>query len=229
MENETTYDFISPPVWEVGLDDLAERHRKLAAVEQEIDEEVYRLYGISDEDRAAIEEELAEPTEPTKRATRKVKISGSDLLKMPKQGRRGTAHPRERARRISNAVGIVMGRFEPGIDRLGRGTSPRPYSEAPGTRPLQWHPRPRSGPPRRSARQRPPGSAAYVRPKCYKSRLPPRGLAGAAIRKTNCAAISNAAFFKDLLGKAEVPQAPRLLAAPVAGGKRTVYGSSTKS
>ena len=40
MENETTYDFISPPVWEVGLDDLAERHRKLAAVEQEIDGEV---------------------------------------------------------------------------------------------------------------------------------------------------------------------------------------------
>ena len=34
------------------------RHRKLAEIEQQIDEEIYCLYGISDEDRAAIEAEL---------------------------------------------------------------------------------------------------------------------------------------------------------------------------
>ena len=41
---------------------MVNRHPKLAEIEQKIDEEVYRLYGISDEDRRAIDAELAEPT-----------------------------------------------------------------------------------------------------------------------------------------------------------------------
>ena len=35
-----------------------ERAALLAEIERQIDEEVYRLYGISEEDRQAIEEEL---------------------------------------------------------------------------------------------------------------------------------------------------------------------------
>ena len=60
QEEETTYDFIAPPTWESGIDSVANRLRKLAAIGQEIDEEVYPLYGISEKDRAAIEVELAE-------------------------------------------------------------------------------------------------------------------------------------------------------------------------
>ncbi len=63
-EDETTFDFIAPP-WTVSLDDtLTEiwlRDEILGDVEKAIDEEVYRLYAISDQDRKAIESELAQP------------------------------------------------------------------------------------------------------------------------------------------------------------------------
>jgi hypothetical protein len=58
-EDETTYDFVEPPAWPNGVEQVAARHRDLAELEKEIDEEVYRLYEISREDRRAIEEELA--------------------------------------------------------------------------------------------------------------------------------------------------------------------------
>ena len=61
-EDETTYDFTAPLPWECGLEKAAERAAKLAEIERQIDEEVYRLYGISDEDRAAIEAELSDGT-----------------------------------------------------------------------------------------------------------------------------------------------------------------------
>jgi hypothetical protein len=59
-EDETTWDFVEPPPWPDGVEHVAERHRHLAEIERQIDEVVYRLYGITDEDRAAIEAELAE-------------------------------------------------------------------------------------------------------------------------------------------------------------------------
>ncbi len=58
-EDETTYDFAEPPGWPDGVEQVTARHRELAETEKEIDEEVYRLYEISPEDRRAIEEELA--------------------------------------------------------------------------------------------------------------------------------------------------------------------------
>lgn len=58
-EDETTYDFVEPPPWLDGVDRVNTRHRDLGALEKEIDEEVYRLYEMSAEDRRAIEEELA--------------------------------------------------------------------------------------------------------------------------------------------------------------------------
>lgn len=96
-EDETTYDFLSPPYAShidgmIGL--VNRRHQHLRAVEQEIDDEVYRLYGITDEDRAAIEAEVGEPPE------------------MPLPGREDVG-----ARWVSYAAGIAMGRFSPGIDR----------------------------------------------------------------------------------------------------------------
>jgi hypothetical protein len=60
-EDETTYEFVAPPAWLNGLDEVTTRASTLADVEHQIDEEVYRLYGISAEDRQAIEVELAEP------------------------------------------------------------------------------------------------------------------------------------------------------------------------
>ncbi len=59
-DSETTWDFIAPPDWPDGIRQVAQRHARLAEIERQIDEEVYRLYGICGEDRRAIEAELAE-------------------------------------------------------------------------------------------------------------------------------------------------------------------------
>ena len=119
-DEETTWDFITPPDRPDGTQKVAERHSQLAEIERQIDEEVYRLYGISIEDRRAIEAELAaggtsteneedeEPgdTDSEETETTKTFWSEEDLAKAW----------------ISYAVGIVMGQFEPGLENgLGRG------------------------------------------------------------------------------------------------------------
>ncbi len=114
-EDETTYDFVAPPDWETGLDNVRCRKKRLAEIEAEIDEEVYRLYGISGEDRVAIESELAEP------------VVAEDGEGAP-DGEEGTeadgvVERRELALRwISYAVGVVLGRFSLGEEgAIGRG------------------------------------------------------------------------------------------------------------
>jgi hypothetical protein len=120
-ENESTYDFTAPPFWQTGTDNVAYRHRKLAEIEQKIDEEVYLLYGISDEDRAVIEAELAEPaTSEASDEESDDSSSDTDDADIATE----TALTREELARqwLSYAVGIVIGRFQPGIDSaLGRG------------------------------------------------------------------------------------------------------------
>jgi hypothetical protein len=119
-EDETTWDFIAPPDWPDGIQKVAERHAQLAEIERQIDEEVYRLYGISDEDRRAIEAELA---------------AGGTTAENEDDEEPGDADAEETATTetfwseeklakawISYAVGVVMGQFEPGKENgLGRG------------------------------------------------------------------------------------------------------------
>jgi len=102
-EDETTFDFIAPP-WTVTLNDILTeiwlRDDALKDAEHVIDEEVYQLYGISDEDRKAIESELALPV-----------AEGEQVVVEPDY-----IDDEELARRwISYAVGIAMGRFQPDI------------------------------------------------------------------------------------------------------------------
>jgi len=111
-----------PPAWNDGTQALDERRAELARVEREIDEEVYRLYGIGAEDRAAIEAELAElvmgeageegDAEASSWEDEPQTVAGEELD-------RGAL-----ARRwVSYAMGVVLGRFTPGIEgALGRGT-----------------------------------------------------------------------------------------------------------
>jgi len=103
MEDETTFDFIAPPRWDTGLDDLAAVQTRLAALAAQIDDEVYRLYGISDEDRAAIEAELAGGSSADE------ETKGQTEPKPPMTREELAVHW------ISYAVGIVLGRFEPGV------------------------------------------------------------------------------------------------------------------
>lgn len=98
-EDETCFAFVAPPNWVTGLEELATRHKRIAEVETKIDEEVYRLYGLSAKDRARIEAEGAQP-----------------------HGQCGPDRRELALRWISYAVGVVLGRFQPGVaGALGTG------------------------------------------------------------------------------------------------------------
>lgn len=112
-EDETTFDFIAPP-WSCSLNDTSTelflRDDALADVEKAIDEEVYRLYSISDEDRKAIEAELSDPK--ALEGSNSNSDSNNDYIDDEELARPW----------ISYAVGIVMGRFSPDISgALGQG------------------------------------------------------------------------------------------------------------
>lgn len=123
-EIELTYDFISPPEWKTGVDDIIKRHQELTEIERSIDNEVYKLYGISEEDRALIEAELAEGSlsgDESIDADDNTDESASDDASDKQDVEILTKNDLARMW-IGYAIGIVMGRFQPGIkNALGRG------------------------------------------------------------------------------------------------------------
>jgi hypothetical protein len=114
-EDETTYDFVEPPVWPDGAERVTARHRDLACLETEIDEEVYRLYEISPEDRRAIEEELAAAPMPDD----EIEESKADNEEEATEAHDASFTVEELAQRwVSYAVGIALGRFtRDGLER----------------------------------------------------------------------------------------------------------------
>jgi hypothetical protein len=123
QEDETTYDFLAP-LWTGSnvetLEALQQRQGQLAIQEQQINEEAYQLYEIEEEDRIEIEaalnkegvmdigseEEETESDAESDTSTSEHPITSSELS----------------LRWISYAVGIVLGRFQPGIpEALGSG------------------------------------------------------------------------------------------------------------
>jgi len=115
-EEETTYDFIEPPHWPNGVELVTARHRDLAALEQEIDEEVYRLYEISPADRKAIEEELAAATTVESEGEEVAAQNGEEPIEVDV----ASLTVEELARGwVSYAVGIALGRFpRAGLEHL---------------------------------------------------------------------------------------------------------------
>ena len=104
-ENETTWDFIAPPDWQGGKDEAGRRKDEIAEIERQIDEEVYCLYEISEQDRRAIENELD-------MGDAEAGIKKTEFLSKKEVA----------IKWISYAVGIVLGRFKPGVpDAIGRG------------------------------------------------------------------------------------------------------------
>lgn len=113
---ETNYDFVSPPEWPNGLQSIAQLQQSIEITEGKIDEEVYRLYEISPDDRKAIEEELASATtvdgegeeEEAPIAEESIEVDAASLTL------------EELARRwVSYAVGIALGRFpRAGLEHL---------------------------------------------------------------------------------------------------------------
>jgi hypothetical protein len=118
-EDETTYDFIAPPGWPDGVERVARRHGVLADLEREIDEEVYRLYEISAEDRRAIEDELAAPSSEAE-----AEESG-DASEVEEEAEVSLTTEEMAQQWVSYALGLALGRFAPGEpDGLGRGKFP---------------------------------------------------------------------------------------------------------
>jgi len=119
-EDDTSYDYVAPPPWPDGGDTVTRRLLELSDVESQIDEEVYRLYEMSDADRKAIQLEIetapavsddegaadANNHQPEAELCEKAFVTRQELA----------------ARWVAYAVGIALGRFEPGVEAaLGRG------------------------------------------------------------------------------------------------------------
>ena len=112
--DEAALDFIAPPRWDAGIADQATAVARLAALEERIDDEVFRLYGISDADRAAIEAELAgaggldhegdEGNEDAEHEEREDEVTEGVMTREELT-----------LRWISYAVGVILGRFQPGV------------------------------------------------------------------------------------------------------------------
>jgi hypothetical protein len=113
-EDETTYDLVAPPVWPDGVERVTARHRDLAMLEKEIDEEVYRLYEVSPEDRRAIDEELAAAPEFSDDAGEGEAASVEEVI----EAEVASLTQEELAQRwVSFAVGVALGRFSrPGLE-----------------------------------------------------------------------------------------------------------------
>jgi type I restriction-modification system DNA methylase subunit len=128
-EREVTYDFVAPVKWPDGYTALAERHENLESLKLEIDEEVYRLYGISDVDRRVIEDELSEPMEIAEGETEEDTEEDSEDSDVDNSA--GSLTRNVLAKQwVSYGVGIALGRFNPGLEgALGRGTFPKETAE----------------------------------------------------------------------------------------------------
>jgi hypothetical protein len=115
--DEISFEFVVPPRWESGLQDMTTAEARLTTLESRVDDEIYDLYGVSYLERAAIEAELAGEPVPTGEDEAAAILNPDDYEIEPPIGRQELA-----ARWISYAVGIVLGRFHPGTVRaLGCG------------------------------------------------------------------------------------------------------------
>ena len=109
-KDETSFDFTAPSKWSTGVNDILKANINFKMIEQQIDEEVYKLYNVCTEDRKVIYSEL----------NKAEVFKNGDELEDPALI---TLIEHNLSRQwISSAVGIVMGRFEPGVENgLGRG------------------------------------------------------------------------------------------------------------
>jgi len=107
MHSETTFDFIAPFSWQYGSDLCRISSQRLAELEEKINNFVYELYKISSEDRQTIERELVGMQNISEEEEiGKVEERG-DLPGEEDNGNRTMDW-------LSYAIGIVLGRFQPG-------------------------------------------------------------------------------------------------------------------
>jgi hypothetical protein len=117
-EDETTFDFVMPPPWPDGIDQVAKRTNELSGIELDIDDEICQLYGISDHDRQVIGADLngSLVLDQSEEESETVDAPVADEIAML------LTEDILAARWVSYAIGIALGRFNPGApDSLGQG------------------------------------------------------------------------------------------------------------
>lgn len=122
--DETTWDFAGPFTWRRGRDNVEAQARQLTDLEKRIDEEVYRLYSLSEAAASKIDEELSNSSINSNEEIDDDIDSNSDDEGNIDEALSSSALDQSILSKqwLSYAVGIVLGRFHPGIDdALGRG------------------------------------------------------------------------------------------------------------
>jgi len=124
-EDETTFEFVMPPPWPEGTEQIVKRTAELNEIECNIDDEIYQLYDISDHDRKLIEVELngsirfdlsdEDPDVDTDFSIiESLQSFTQDVLA---------------GQYLSYSIGVALGRFKPWVsDSLGRGCFPDPVN-----------------------------------------------------------------------------------------------------
>jgi hypothetical protein len=119
-EDDTSYDYVAPSPWPDGGDAATRRLLELIDVERQIDDEVYRLYEMSDADRKAIQLELE--TAPAASDDEDAAGSNNDRPDAEACEEASVSSQELAARWVEYAVGIALSRFEPGVKgALGAG------------------------------------------------------------------------------------------------------------
>ena len=115
--SEITYDFLQPPI---SVPQVDERHARLRKVEEKIDIEVTRLYGLTEQDRLALKAELeGTPSPPDEDGGDEKSTTNEDN---DETTQRAWTKPTLARAWISYAFGAVLGRYAIGEpDGLGRG------------------------------------------------------------------------------------------------------------
>jgi len=116
VDSETTYDFVHPAL---SVAKVEECHRRMREIEEEIDKEVTRLYGLTEEDRLALKAELEGAVSATNEDEEE---SIAKDLDDDDSTESAWTEPTLARAWISYAFGTVLGRYAIGEpDGLGRG------------------------------------------------------------------------------------------------------------
>jgi len=110
MCSENTFDFHAPPDWETGRSIILAGSQRLQALEAQINDLVFALYEISSSDRQAIESELAGGMTIAEE-NEKAKTEEED----EDETQTGVSRQSIAYSWLSYAIGILLGRFQPGI------------------------------------------------------------------------------------------------------------------
>jgi hypothetical protein len=107
--SEKTFEFVFPLSWDLGLEDLSSLKNSLTKLEDHLDNEVFTLYGFSENDREMIRAEINNGIQD--------EAPEEELQDVLEDEYTESYITREElaVRWISYAVGILLGRFQPGV------------------------------------------------------------------------------------------------------------------